>query len=37
MKTGVSLAGVKIESMSWLADIDSTEADIADLYESLAP
>ena len=36
MKTGVSKAGLLVERMSWLPDIEFTNQDIADLYEFLA-
>ena len=35
LKTGISQAGVPVESMSWLPDIEFTDRDISDLYEFL--
>lgn len=35
LKTGVSRAGIPVESMSWLPDIEFTDRDIANLYEFL--
>jgi cytochrome c553 len=35
LKTSVSQAGIPIESMSWLPDVEFTDRDIADLYEFL--
>ena len=33
LETGISQAGVPVEAMSWLPDIEFTDGDIADLYE----
>ena len=35
MKTAVSQAGVPVERMSWLPDVELNDRDIADLYEFL--
>ena len=35
MTTSVSQAGVKVDSMSWLPDVEFTDRDISDLYEFL--
>lgn len=35
MTTGISQAGIAVESMSWLPDIEFTDRDIVDLYDFL--
>ena len=35
MKTGVSQAGIPVDRMSWLPDIQFTDTDVMDLYEFL--